>query len=219
MSVHFMFISGDLFVTGLWWGGGGGVGTRGSELVLVMCRCVPMAIELALYRARIGLFNRYRKVKAVISLTFISYAMWVLLLEIFMVIFLMLIRCGDVEINPGPSKANISLWSSNVRGLNLDMLDCILADVVNNFDILGISETFLNTASDINLLIPGYLPIFRKDRVGHGGGVALYVSDSCTAKRLEHFEYPNIEALWVEVRTQSHVLAVCVCYRSRTEGK
>ena len=52
----------------------------------------------------------------------------------------------------------------------------------------------------------------------HGGGVALYVSDSCIAKRLYNFETPTLEALWVEIKTQTHVLAVCVCYRSQTEG-
>ena len=106
----------------------------------------------------------------------------------------------------------------NVRGLNSDLIDCLLADVANKHDLLGICETFLNLTSNVELSIPGYLPIFRKDRLTHGGGVALYVSDSCIAKRLYNFETPTLEALWVEIKTQTHVLAVCVCYRSQTEG-
>ena len=131
---------------------------------------------------------------------------------------LLVLRCGDVEINPGPISYNISPWSSNVRGLNSDLIDCLLADVANNHDLLGICETFLNLTSNVELSIPGYLSIFRKDRLTHGEGVALYVSDSCIAKRLFNFETPTLEALWVEIKTQTHVLAACVCYRSQTEG-
>ena len=79
-------------------------------------------------------------------------------------------------------------------------------------------DFFLNLTSNVELSIPGYLPVFRNDRLTHGGGVALYVSDSCIAKRLYNFETPTLEALWVEIKTRTHVLAVCVCYRSQTEG-
>ena len=96
------------------------------------------------------------------------------------------------------------------------MIDCILADVASKFDILGISETFLSPTSTVNLNIPGYLPIIRKDRLGHGGGIALYVADSCAAKRLHNFEIPDLEALWVEVKTHTSIFAVCVCYRPPT---
>ena len=58
------------------------------------------------------------------------------------------------------------------------MIDCILADVASKFDILCICETFLNLTSTVDLNIPGYLPIIRKDRAGHGGGIALYVANS-----------------------------------------
>ena len=87
------------------------------------------------------------------------------------------------------------MWSSNVCGLNLDLIDCLLADVDNKLDLLGICETVLNLTSNIELsLIPGCLPFYRKDRLTHRGGVALYiiVSDSCIAKRLYNFETPNL---------------------------
>ena len=156
--------------------------------------------------------------KSTVCLTLISHGVGAFLILSCLMFLLLLIRCGDVEINPGPLISNISLWSSNVRGLNSDMIDCILADVACKYDILGICETFLNITSDIELTIPGYLPIFRKDRLGHGGGVALYVADSCSAKRLDIFESPNFESLWVEVKSQTSIMAVCVCYRSQTEG-
>ena len=45
------------------------------------------------------------------------------------------------------------------------------------------------------LNIPGYLPIIRKDRAGHGGGIALYVANYCAVKRLIHFELPELGIL------------------------
>ena len=116
-------------------------------------------------------------------------------MQLLLILALLLIRCSDVEINPGPISCNISLWSSNVRGQNSNLIDCLLADVANKRDLLGICETFLNLTSNVELSIPRYLPIFRKDRLTHGRGVALYVSDSCIAKRLYNFETPTLEAL------------------------
>ena len=126
---------------------------------------------------------------------------------------LVLLRCGDVELNPGPEVSNLSLWSSNVRILNLLMIDCILTDVASKFDILCICETFLNLTSTVDLNIPGYLPITRKDRAGVGGGIALYVANYCAVKILIHFELPDLESLWAEVKTHTSAFAVCVCYR------
>ena len=71
------------------------------------------------------------------------------------------------------------------------MIGCILADAANKYDLLGISETVLSPTSTVNLNIPGYLPIIRKDRLGHGGGIALYVADACAAKIFHNFELPG----------------------------
>ena len=81
-----------------------------------------MTVDVALYRARIGLFNRYKHVKSTICFTFLPYALRVLLAQLILIVALILIRCD--EINPGPISSNISLWSSNVRGLNSDLIDC-----------------------------------------------------------------------------------------------
>ena len=67
--------------------------------------------------------------------------------------------------------------------------------------------------STVDLNIPGYLPIIIKDRAGHGRGIALYVANSCAVKRLIHFQLPEIESLWAEIKTNTSVFAVCVCYR------
>ena len=69
-----------------------------------------MTVDIALYRARIGFFNRYKHVKSTICYTFLPYALRVLLAQLILIVALLLIRCGDVETNPGP--IYISLWSS-----------------------------------------------------------------------------------------------------------
>ena len=53
----------------------------------------------------------------------------VLCSNIIVIMLLVLLRCGDIELNPGPDVSNLLLWSSNVRGLNSLMIDCILANV------------------------------------------------------------------------------------------
>ena len=60
-----------------------------------------MTVDIALYRARIGLFNRYKHVKSTICFTFLPYALRVLLAQLILIVTLLLIHCGDVEINPG----------------------------------------------------------------------------------------------------------------------
>jgi hypothetical protein len=78
----------------------------------------------------------------------------------------------------------MSIWHSNVRSLNRDKLLALETEVVNEFDILAITETFLNEQSICNLNLEGYHPIFRKDRVNRvGGGVAAYVSESLISTR------------------------------------
>ena len=88
--------------------------------------------------------------------------------------------------------------------------------MAGKFDIIALSETFLNFSSEIDLDIPGYLQIFRKDRTGHGGGVAIFVSNFFCANRLFHLERCNLEVIWVEIKFNLHRFVCAVCYRPPT---
>ena len=100
-----------------------------------------MSIDIALYRARIGLFGRYRTTKLKVSTLLFSHELKVLCFNIIVLMLLVSLRCGDIELNLGPEVSNLSLWSSNVRGLNSLMIDCILADVASKCDFLCICKT------------------------------------------------------------------------------
>ena len=83
------------------------------------------------------------------------------------------------------------------------------------FDLLCICEKFRNLTSTVDLNIPGYLPLIRKDRAGPGGGIALYVANACAVKRLIHFELPDLESFSVEVKI--HFCSCCLCLLSATK--
>ena len=64
-----------------------------------------------------------------------------------------------------------------------------LSEIVffNNIDMLCISETWLKPHHmNSTLLFPGYQPPIRQDRPARrGGGVAVYLRDGLTFKRLQ----------------------------------
>ncbi len=101
---------------------------------------------------------------------------------------LLLLLCGDIATNPGP---NIGIdipdsvdnrpvvGSANVCGLRGKVLH-FQAEFLESskFAAFALQETKLpKNCKDAALQIPNY-SLFRKDRSGSGGGVALYVQDS-----------------------------------------
>ena len=89
---------------------------------------------------------------------------------------LLLLLAGDIHVNPGPvgDLCDITLCHINVRSLTNDKFRCIKTDIVPDFDIITLSETFLsNNTPDDDFNLPGYHNIIRKDRPNIvGGGVA-----------------------------------------------
>ena len=105
---------------------------------------------------------------------------------------------GDVEVNPGPKRNSCQSQSFSICHWNLNsliahsftkvsLLTAYLS--VNKFDIVCLSETFLNSeilTDDENLQIPGY----SIARVGHPsnikrGGVCVYYKTSLPLKLLD----------------------------------
>ena len=79
------------------------------------------------------------------------------------------------------------------------------------------SETFLPMESSTNLEIPGFHPLFRRDRGSFGGGVACYVRDTLVAKRRLDLEIAGMECLWLEIRSNNNKFLLCTCYRPPNE--
>ncbi len=129
-----------------------------------------MDIYISLYRIRIGTFHgRALRQKGMSPLTTFELTTWLA--------FLILQISGDIEINPGPN-SNESSMSSNVDlhgifkhklsivHLNVQSLhqktDIIQAEL-DHFDIIALTETWLNDTIDNNdLALTQYHPPIRR---------------------------------------------------------
>ena len=174
-------------------------------------------ISIAIYRMRIGLhYCRQAKLKGIDYLNYF---------DILLIMSMPLI--SGIERNPGPFsdssisstntilttaeeqaiKNKFSLVHYNVQSI-INKLDLIETEL-RNFDVISITETWLDQrTSDLDLNIKGF-NLFRRDRPGdnHGGRDYIY---SCRRKAIE---LPNIECVWVEVIVQGRKQLIGTFYR------
>ena len=87
-----------------------------------------------------------------------------------------------------------------------------------NFDIITVSETWLNTTiTSAEIKLDGY-KLFRLDRLHKGGaGVCVYVCSELKSKVLKNFSFSsdrNFHQLWLSVQVKkSKAIVLCVAYR------
>lgn len=94
----------------------------------------------------------------------------------------------------------------------LDEIRTTLAEVKRPV-ILGVSETWLDSSvSDGEVAIQPFT-LYRRDRGNRGGGVLVYVPESCYSRRRGDLEKDDIEAIWVEVHLQKSTILLCNIYR------
>ena len=80
------------------------------------------------------------------------------------------------------------------------------------FDIIAVTETFLDdSVHDSHVAPPGY-SVFRCDRNRHGGGVMILVRDCFNSFRRHDLE-ANCELLWIELPTKASTILLGVVYR------
>ena len=101
---------------------------------------------------------------------------------------IILVNSGDTETNPGPRKSSpIKFCHWNLNGLAAhDFIKVPLIEAfvsTHNFDILCLSETFLDSTIDLNddnINIDGY-SIFRADHPSNNkrGGVVYILNNPC----------------------------------------
>ena len=141
--------------------------------------------------------------------------------------FLLLVLCGDVEANPGPTCQDHSPWSKaktkklrimhlNARSLIRHLDDIALLAASQCPDILAVSETWLDDGiSDGEISIPGY-SVTRLDRNRCGGGVTVFCANYLKCSTLSR-DTPasGLESLWVAVESSlfPSPLAVGCFYR------
>ena len=134
---------------------------------------------------------------------------------------------NDVEIQPGPptktsefsklpSSRGLKICHLNVRSLLRKLYEVKLLVQESPFDILTISETWLNKSiSDSEVLLSGY-SIVRSDRRAkkHGGDVAIYIKDGTLLRCIRDLETDNTETCWIEIiKPKAKKLYVCSVYR------
>ena len=104
-----------------------------------------------------------------------------------------ILMSGDVHPNPGPTDTSVvplKMCHLNVRSIcadHLTKLDIIYSKlcIEKSFDIICISETWLdNSVSDDEITLDGY-SLYRKECNQHGGRVAVFVCDRIGVKILK----------------------------------
>ena len=137
--------------------------------------------------------------------------------------FLLCVLCillliTGIEPNPGPgtddsfscsrcSSSFNDIVSHTVSFVHLNIqsivpkLDLISAEFICH-DILSFTESWLTPrVSDNDMIIPGYKPPFRRDRVGRmGGGVLVYVRNNINCHLRPDLHVSNVECIWLELR-------------------
>ena len=155
----------------------------------------------------------------------IFYLMTLNISPILFQLSLLLLQCGDIETNPGPTTFCHLNARSLLSGVDLNkhlesqysLLDEIHETLVyiNDFDIIAIGETWLSdNVADSDLSLAGYHVAFYKHRGARGGGVMLYVKEHIGAIHRTDLEKNDTEILWAEIVLQSKKVLMGVAYRA-----
>lgn len=95
----------------------------------------------------------------------------------------------------------INFYYQNVRGLRSKTLDFSNNLLSVEFDIILLTETWLNSSILDSELVNSGFTIFRRDRGSHGGGVMILISERLGARpRLDcQWDQLDVECLWITI--------------------
>ena len=104
----------------------------------------------------------------------------------------------------------------NTRSLakNKNLIEEFITEIKYSPEIIGISETKINSNTCLNLNIPNF-DFFHNDSPTNAGGVGIYVNQSLKYKLRNDLllNVPNCEDLWAEVSTDQGSIIFAVIYR------
>ena len=139
---------------------------------------------------------------------------------------LLLLTCGDVETNPGPENPcdSLSICHWNLNGISahdyikIAQLESFLS--VHKFDIICLSETFLNSYhsnNDVRIKLNGY-DCIRCDHPNDNkrGGVCMYYREHIPIVKRDDIS-PLQECLVTEVKVKGHKYFITCLYRSPSQ--
>ena len=145
-------------------------------------------------------------------------------------ILLLLLVSGNVNVNPGPLSSDGPLHlstpadfanSHGLRFLHINARSLVRKlDLVKTWfivakpDIVVISETWLKPRVSDDVLHIGGFNIFRCDRKGHAGGIAIYVANKFHVTNLYSITTPDVfELLSLQIKIADVPLTIVGCYR------
>ena len=100
-----------------------------------------------------------------------------------------------------PSGLRFVQWNACSVYPKLDELRFIMSDPLRVADVLGITETWLNSScAHSSTEIDGYNHERRDISGGRGGGVAVYIRDEIPYSRRTDLENEHLEDLWIEIK-------------------
>ena len=107
------------------------------------------------------------------------------------------------------SSSNISVRYLNARSLSNKIRNFQGLIYSSNFNIVGVTETWLTTDITNKEILPKGFNIYRKDRQSRGGGILLAISNTFSSTSLD---VPSeIEAVSIRVSLTSPIV-FCVIY-------
>lgn len=106
-------------------------------------------------------------------------------------------------------KNNFKIAHINVRSLNTEFEAFSLYIHDHDFDIVAITETWLNIDNDSTLYsIPDY-NFIRKDRETRGGGVAFYIKKNIKFSEIHSANFSTIETMCIEINIKKNKKLLC----------
>lgn len=133
----------------------------------------------------------------------------------------------DIASNPGPhpnQRNNLRALYLNARSLKAIVTAegsdrskickiTILQQIVfsGDFDVVGVTETWLNNSVTDSEIIPGY-SIFRRDREDRAGGVMIAVKGGIEVKRRPDLEKDGAELVVVDLKTGNVKTVTLYCF-------
>ena len=114
-------------------------------------------------------------------------------------------NCCNPEAEPQTSPAHFNCVCMNVRSIISKKLDLLAYVTAHSYDLIAVTETFLDgNIANSEFSSPSYV-VFRHDRNRHGGGVLILVRDSIPVFRRFDLE-TGCELIWLQITTscQNH---------------
>ena len=131
------------------------------------------------------------------------------------IIVILLQLCGDIELNPGPSRKPCRIMYSNIRGLYSNIKDLQVAS--KEYDVILCSETLVSDRRHISeLLIPGFNKptLLLRNSILRARGLAIYIRSGFSASVKSDSKCSCHEVQLVKICSKSNNFYIFSIYRN-----